>query len=104
MGDERRVFFDILGKIVAIIMVLTLLTLIVNENFPSFIPENVINILNYVTKYGYITLLGIVGCEAVSKSNIVIRILFIVAFAIIIISSFFPTLFAQMIDLIKPKN
>ena len=95
--NTRQVIFDFLGKLLAIITLLVYIVLAIHNNFP-FIPETILTILGYVTTYGSITLLGLVGYEAVAKTDIIVRIIFLILFAVVILSMFFPTLFAQLLS------
>ena len=93
-------FWDILGEILAVIMVLVYVVLIINANF-QFIPEGAfLNILNIIRTYGSLLLVGVVGLEAISKRNLIFQIIFLALMAIIVVFLFFPDTYANLILLI----
>lgn len=74
MFKKSEKFFDIIGEILAVVLVLVYVVLILNANF-SFIPEGVfLNILEILRTYGSLILVGVVGLEAMSKRNLVFQI------------------------------
>ena len=69
--------WDILGEIVAVVLVLVYALLIINAKF-QFIPDGTLmNILQILRTYGSLLLVAIVGLEAMSKRNIVFQIIFV---------------------------
>lgn len=94
-------FWDILGEILAVVLVLVYVLLIINANF-SFIPDGTfLNILKILQTYGSLALVGIVGLEAMSKRNFVFQIIFIVCLALIVVFLFFPGTYENLIQLVK---
>ena len=90
MFKKSEKFFDIIGEILAVVLVLVYVVLILNANF-SFIPEGVfLNILEILRTYGSLILVGVVGLEAMSKRNLVFQIIFIALLALIVVFLFFP--------------
>ena len=99
MFKKSEKFFDIIGEILAVVLVLVYVVLILNANF-SFIPEGVfLNILEILRTYGSLILVGVVGLEAMSKRNLVFQI--IALLALIVVFLFFPGTYENLINLVK---
>ena len=98
-GTEK--IWDILGEILAIILVIVYALLIINASF-SFIPEGTfLNILEIIRTYGSLLLVGVVGMEAMSKRNFIFRIIFLLLIAVIVVFLFFPVTYENFINIIK---
>ena len=98
-GTEK--IWDILGEILAIILVIVYALLIINASF-SFIPEGTfLNILEIIRTYGSLLLVGVVGMEAMSKRNFIFRIIFLLLIAVIVVFLFFPGTYENFITLVK---
>lgn len=98
-GTEK--IWDILGEILAIILVIVYALLIINASF-SFIPEGTfLNILEIIRTYGSLLLVGVVGMEAMSKRNFIFRIIFLLLIAVIVVFLFFPGTYENFINIIK---
>ncbi len=94
-------FWDIIGEILAVLLVLVYAALIINANF-SFIPEGTImNILEIARTYGSLLLVAIVGLEAMSKRNIIFQIIFLALLALIVVFIFFPGTYENLINIVK---
>lgn len=93
--------WDILGEILAVVLVLTYAALILNANF-AFIPEGVfLNVLEIIRTYGSLVLVGVVGLEAMSKRNVIFQIIFLALCALIVIFLFFPGTYENLIAIVK---
>ena len=68
--------FDIIGEILAVVLVITWAVLILNANF-GFLDEVPVlyNILSVIRNYGGLVLIAVVGLEAISKRNIIFKII-----------------------------
>lgn len=93
-------FFDILGEIIAIVMVLVYALWIINLNF-NFLPVEVVNVLAIVKEYGLLVLVAVVGLEAMSKRNFILRVIFYALVALIVIFLFFPGTYASLIGMVN---
>ncbi|HIT78231.1 MAG TPA: hypothetical protein IAD47_05525 [Candidatus Limihabitans stercoravium] len=101
MKKTISAIFDIIGEILAVILVIVYALLIINANFP-FIPEGwLLNIMLIARTYGSLLLVGIVGMEAMSKRNIIFQIIFIALIALIVVFLFFPETYTQLIGIVK---
>ncbi len=93
--------FDIMGEILAVLLVVVYALLIIDANFPFLGNGTFLNILKIIQQYGALLLVAIVGLEAMSKRNIVFVIIFCVLLALIVIFMFFPDTYNNMINLVK---
>ena len=87
--------FDILGEILAVLTLVLYVVLIINANW-SFIPGNVLNVLNIIRNYAALVVVMIVGFEAMVKRSFVFKVLFLLVLAIVIIFQFFPGTWANI--------
>ena len=101
MSKNNEAFWDILGEILAVLLVIVYALLIVNANF-SFIPEGTImNIMQILRTYGSIALVAIVGFEAMSKRNGLFKLVFLLLVALIVVFMFFPGTYEKLIGIVK---
>ncbi len=95
--------FDILGEILAVVLVIVYVIHFANLNwhFLDGVANGVIgNIIAGIVNYGALVLVAIVGLEAISKRNIVFRILFYVLLAVVVVFMFFPGTMDYLVNLI----
>lgn len=97
-------FFDILGEIVAIITIISYALLIIDANW-AFIPANgiIYTILICIKTYGLLALLVLVSLEAIAKRNFIIKIVFLVLIAVVIIFQFFPGTWDSVVGTINSR-
>ena len=92
--------WDVLSQIVAVIVVVVYAVLIVNANF-QFIPAGtVLEVLDIIRTYGSLAVLGLVGLEATSKWPFLLKLIFLILCAVIVIFLFFPGTYANLIGMI----
>ncbi len=92
--------FDIIGEILAVVMVVVFALLIINANF-SFLPTSVLNVFEVIRTYGSLVLIAVVGLEAMAKRNFIFQIIFLALLALIVVFLFFPGTYENLIGLIK---
>ena len=92
--------FDVLGEILAFVTAVVWALVIIDQNF-SFLPETMVNIFNVSKAWLLLALVAIVGLEATIKRNIIIRILFYVILAVLIIFHCFPGTYDYLVGLVK---
>jgi len=103
MSNEERSGFgqllDMLGKIIAVVMILRYAALIV-ENYVSFLPTEgfLFDLINYVGMYAPMALMIVVGLEAVWDKSDLLKIVFLLICAALVIFSFFPDVWATIIS------
>lgn len=98
--EKLEKVFDFLGEIIAFVTAVVWALVIIDQNF-HFLPEVVVNIFNVVKSWLLLVLVGVVGFEATIKRNIVIRLIFYIIMAILIIFHCFPGTYDYLIGLIK---
>lgn len=83
-------FLDVIGEILAFLTIALYAVLIINANW-TFIPEGTFyNVLLVAKTYASLAVVAVVGLECIVKRNFIIKLLFFVLLAIIIIFQFFP--------------
>lgn len=92
--------WDILGEILAVLLVVTYALLILNANFAFINNGIVLKILDILRTYGSLALTGVVGLEAMSKRNFIFKIIFLALCALIVIFLFFPGTYQNLIGAI----
>ncbi|MGN0823096.1 MAG: hypothetical protein ACI4NG_04920 [Candidatus Gallimonas sp.] len=92
--------FDILGEILAVLLVVVYALWIINLNF-DFLPEKVLYAVTLIKEYGLLLLVAVVGMEAMSKRNLIFRIIFYLFVALIVVFMFFPDTYASILNFVK---
>ena len=92
--------FDVLGKILALLTLIVWILIIINQNF-AFLPTQVADVLTVAKAWMLIGLVAVVGFEATIERNILIRIIFYLLLAVLIIFHFFPGTYDYLIGLVK---
>ena len=96
MKDLRGSFWNRLSGAIAILMTLIFAVIIANNLF-NFIPSNyIIVILSDAIYYGGIALVIITMFEVLAKSNVLVKIIFLVIFIFIICYSVSPDFFGLL--------
>lgn len=94
--------FDIIGEILAVVLVIVFALLIIDANFPFL--DNVEwlkNAFEIIRTYGALLLIAVVGLEAMAKRNFVFQIIFLALLALIVVFLFFPGTYESFIGMIK---
>ena len=87
---------DILGEILAFVTVVLYALLIINATW-SFIPEGTfLNVLLVMKTYAALAVVVIVGLEATVKRSFLVRVIFLIFVAIIVLFQFFPGTWANV--------
>ncbi|MBR2022995.1 MAG: hypothetical protein IJ996_00575 [Clostridia bacterium] len=89
-------FFDLLGEILAIVLVVTYVILITNGTWNYIEDETVMMVLSAINRFGALALVAVVGLEAMSKRNIIFLLLFVAACAFIFVFLFMPNTFESI--------
>lgn len=93
--------FDVLGKILAIVWLIAFVLWVTNANWGYLNSvEIAVKIINGIKEWGALLLVGIVGCEAVAKRSLVIKIVFLVLLAACVIFMFFPGVTDQIFSVV----
>ena len=96
--EKLEKVFDFLGEILAFVTAVVWALVIIDRSFP-FLPAIVLNIFNIVKDWLLLILVGVVGFEATIKRNIIIRIIFYIVMAVLIIFHCFPDAYDYLIDI-----
>lgn len=92
--------FDIIGEILAVVLVVVFALLIINANY-SFLPDAVLNVFEVIRTYGSLILIAVVGLEAMAKRNFIFQIIFLALLALIVVFLCFRGTYENLIGLIK---
>ena len=99
MGKDFRLklekVFDFLGEIIAFFTIVIWAVWCVDTNV-SFLPSTVRSILDFAKNWGTLLLVAVEGFECTIKRNIIIRIVFYLLLAVVIIFQFFPDTWAAI--------
>lgn len=90
--------FDVIGEILAVILVIAYAIVLLNAKIEFIEPGTVLNVFNGICFYGSILLVGVVGLEAMCKRNIIFFLIFLVLVALVVILMFFPDVFDSMVN------
>ncbi|MBR2988168.1 MAG: hypothetical protein IKC64_00415 [Clostridia bacterium] len=94
-------FFDVIGEILAVLLVIVYVVSLANAQWHFLDGISwLTNIMAILRTYGALLLVAVVGLEAMSKRNIIFRLLFYAAVAIIVIFMFFPNTYTYLIGLV----
>lgn len=89
-GNGMSDLLGLLAETIAFFTIILYLVLVINANW-SFIPSgDLLNILNALKIYAPMALLLVVGLQVTAKQAFIIRVIFYIAIAIIVIFQFFP--------------
>ena len=93
--------FDILGELLAVVCVVAYILTLANAIW-GFLDRQllVLQILDIVRAYGSLALVAVVGMEAMSKRNIIFRVVFYLAIAVIVVFLFFPETYQMLLGMV----
>ena len=99
--DGLQKFFDIVGKILAIVWLVVFVLWVTNANWGYLNSiEILVKIVNGIKEWGALLLVAVVGCEAVAKRSWVIKIVFLVLLVACIVFMFLPGATDKIFNLI----
>lgn len=93
-------FFDIIGEILAVILVLVFFVDILNLQFGFIKSVDVLKAFSIIKYWGTLLLVAVVGLEAMSKRNFVLQIIFLLILAVIVIFMCFPETYEKLAGMI----
>ena len=101
--DDRRSstteLLDFLGRLIAVVMILRYGALIVENYYPFLPTEGIIpELFTYIGMYAPMALMVIVGLEAVWDKSDLLKLVFLVICAAIVIFSFFPDVWQTILN------
>ena len=103
MGKDFRLtlekIFDFLGETIAFVTAVVWALVIIHQNF-HFLQEVVVNIFNVAKAWLLLVLVAVEGLECTIKRNFIIRILFYLILAVLIIFHCFPKTYDYLIGFV----
>ena len=99
--EVRKQILDVIGMLAAAVTILVYLVLCINATW-EFIPADsfVMNVVRVIQTYAPLVVVGLVGLEFVSTKNLVTKIVFYVAIAIVVVFMFFPSTWDNFVGLV----
>ena len=100
--EVRKQILSCIGCVAAAITILTYLILCIHSAW-NFIDEAsfIYNVLVIVRTWAPLVVVGITGLEFVSDKNLIIKIVFYVAIALVVIFMFFPSTWTQFVGVVN---
>ena len=98
----RKQILDVIGCLAAVITIVAYVLLCVNASW-EFIPATslVFKILAVIRTWAPLIVVGFVGWDFVADKNILWRIIFYVAIAVVVVCMFFPGTWGQFVGLVE---
>ena len=99
--EVRKQILDVIGMLAAAITILAYVVLCIDAQW-NFIDDGtfVMNVLLAIRTYAPLVVVGLVGLEFVSTKNLVTKIIFYVAIAIVVVFMFFPSTWNNFVGLV----
>ena len=91
---------DWLGGIAAFLTVLTFAILAINAKWP-FLGDEVYNVLKVIETWAPLVVVGITAFEFCSGKSMIIKVIFVVLFAVVILSMFFGSTWDKVVGIIN---
>ena len=100
--EVRKQILSCIGNIAAAITIVTYLILCINSTW-TFINEAsfIYNVLAVIKTWAPLVVVGITGLEFVSNKSLVIRLVFYIAIALVVVFMFFPATWSNFVGVIK---
>lgn len=100
-GNGLSDILNILAETIAFFTIVLYLVLLINANWTFITSDSVLNVLNVLKFYAPLALLLVVGLQVTSKQPFVVRIIFYIAIALIIVFQFFPATWENFVGIVK---
>lgn len=99
--EVRKQILDVIGMIAAVLTIIAYVVLCIDSQW-SFIDNGtfVYSILKVVQTYAPLVVVGIVGLEFVSTKSLLVKIVFYVAIALVVVCMFFPGTWSNFVGLV----
>ena len=97
MSKNNEKFWDLLGEILALVLLVVYAVLILDANF-HFLPSGkLMEVLQILRTYGSFALVGVVGFEAITKRGFIFKLIFLLMVALVVVFMFFPQTYDSLI-------
>lgn len=93
-------FLDWLGGICAFLTVLVYALLIIHSNW-AFLPASVVNILAILRTWAPLVVVGITGLEFTRGKSLLLKLIFYILVAVVVIFMFFPATWDQFVGFLS---
>lgn len=100
-GNGLSDILELLAETIAFFTIALYLVLIINANWAFISSASLLNVLNILKFYAPLALLLVVGLQVTSKQPFLVRIIFYVAIAIIVLFQFFPGTWNNFINTVS---
>ena len=100
-SEGLKAILNIIGGIAAFLTVFVYLTLIIASQGWFTLPAAVTNVLEICRTWAPLVVVAIAGLEFVSNKNLIIKLLFLVALAGVVIFMFFPATWTQFVGIVN---
>lgn len=100
--EVRKQILDVIGCLAAVITIIAYVLLCINASW-EFIPSTslVFKILAVIKTWAPLIVVGIVGWEFVADKNFVVRVIYYVAIALVVVCMFFPGTWSQFVGIVN---
>ncbi len=90
VGEALSKVFDVINKILAFVILVTLTITAINSIWPFIDNDTVLAVFGYILRFGPLIVCSLVMVEFAIKRNILLQILIYLIIAVAIIFQFFP--------------
>lgn len=89
-GNGMADLLGLLAETIAFFTIALFIVLIINANFTIITSAGLLNVLNILKFYAPLALLLVVGLQVTSRQPFLVRVVFYIAIAVIVVFQFFP--------------
>ena len=102
--EVRKQILSTVGCVAAALTILVYLVLCINSAWTFIASDSLIyNILVIVRTYAPLVVVGITGLEFTANKNLVVKLVFYVAIALVVIFMFFPSTWNGFVGIVNDK-
>ena len=102
--EVRKQVFSAIGCLAAALTIVVYLLLCINSAWPFIDGTSFIyNVLVIIRTWAPLVVVGITGLEFVSNKGLIVRIVFYVAIALVVVFMFFPSTWSDFVGIVNDK-
>ncbi len=100
--EVRKQVLDVVGMLAAAITIIAYVVLCIDAQW-NFIDSSslVYSVLKVIQTYAPLVVVGIVGLEFVSNKSLLMRVIFYVAIALVVVFMFFPSTWSEIVGVVS---
>ena len=99
--EVRKQILDVIGMIAAVVTIVAYVVLCINAQWQFIAADSfVLNVLKVIQTYAPLVVVALVGLEFVSTKGLVVKIVFYVAIALVVVCMFFPGTWSNLVGLV----